>query len=79
MEDDALEKVRNGITTIEEMSRATGITVDIGRPAQVLPVEEGEPALTPIDLDEKMLDQGPTLADKDVEEYQQKITHWLSK
>lgn len=79
MEDDALEKVLNGMTTIEEMSRAIGIMVDIGRSDEVLPVEEGEPVLLPIDLDEKKIDQGPILKNKDVEDYQQKITHWLSK
>ncbi|MEA1928286.1 MAG: GspE/PulE family protein, partial [Candidatus Auribacterota bacterium] len=79
MEDDALEKVLAGVTTIEEMSRATGITVDIGRPKKVQEVEAGEPDLTPIDLDEKSRDQGPVLKEKDVDEYQEKITHWLSR
>ena len=79
MEDDALDKMLSGITTIEEMSRATGIKVDLGRPEQVPTVEEGEPELIPIDLEEKMRDQGAILAEKDVEEYQRKITSWLSK
>jgi len=79
MEDDALDKVLKGITTIEEMSRATGIAVDIGRPDEVAPVEEVEPMLTPIGLEDKMSSTGPALAEKDVDDYQQKITHWLSK
>jgi type II secretory ATPase GspE/PulE/Tfp pilus assembly ATPase PilB-like protein len=78
MEDDALKKVLKGITTFEEMSRAIGITVDIGRQDEVLPDEE-EPVLTPIDLTEKSNSQGPALKNKDVDDYQQKITHWLSK
>jgi type IV pilus assembly protein PilB len=79
MEDDALQKVLSGITTIEEMSRATGIAVDIGRPDEVVQVEEEEPMLTPIGLEEKTISSGPALAEKDVDDYQQKITHWLSK
>jgi len=79
MKDDALQKVLSGTITIEEMSRALGIMVDIGRPEANILIEEGEPELTPINLDEKRIDQGPTLENKDVEDYQQKITHWLSK
>jgi len=79
MKDDALDKVLSGITTVEEMSRATGIMVDLGRPEQVPPVEEGEAELIPIDLKEKIRDQGVILAEKDVEDYQRKITSWLSK
>ena len=79
MKDDALQKVLSGTITIEEMSRALGIMVDIGRPEANILIEEGEPELTLINLDEKRIDQGPALKDKDVEDYQQKITHWLSK
>ena len=78
MEDDALAKVLKGIITFEEMSRAIGISVDIGRQDEI-PTDEEEPVLTPINLAEKKSSQGPALKDKDVDDYQQKITHWLSK
>jgi len=61
------------------MSRATGIVVDIGRPDEVVPMEELEPVLAPIGLEDKTISTGPALAEKDVDDYQQKITHWLSK
>ncbi len=79
METDALNKVMDGTTTIEEMSRITGIKVDIGRTEEVEPAAADEPALTPIALEEKMAEEVGSLADKDVDEYQQKITHWLSR
>lgn len=79
MEDDALEKVLTGVTTVEEMSRAIGIMVDLGRSDEVTPDEEVEPVLTPIGFDEKKPEPMPILKNEDVEDYQQKITHWLSK
>jgi len=79
MEEDALEKVLAGVTTIEEMSRITGIKVDLGRPEPAEPAEAGEPSLAPAAFEEPPVEEAPALADKDVEEYQEKITHWLSK
>ncbi len=79
MEDDALEKVLAGVTSIEEMSRITGIKVDLAPPAPAEPVETGEPILAPAAFEEPPAEERAVLADKDVEEYQEKITHWLSK
>lgn len=76
MEDDALAKVLAGVTTIEEMSRITGIKVDLDRPS---PSEPAEPAPAPSAFEEPLAEEPPVLADKDVEEYQEKITHWLSR
>ncbi|MFH1037696.1 MAG: ATPase, T2SS/T4P/T4SS family [PVC group bacterium] len=79
MEEDALGKVLAGVTTVEEMARVTGTVVDIGRSEKEPVAEEGAPSLIPLVLEEKASNQEPVLEDKDVDEYQQKITHWLSK
>ncbi len=79
MEDDALAKVLAGVTTVEEMSRITGIKVDLGLPEPVEPEEAGEPALAPSAFEEPPAEERIVLAEKDVEKYQEKITHWLSK
>lgn len=78
MEDDALEKVLSGITSIEEMSRITGIKVDLGTPEPTV-VEAEEPSLVSSAFEESPAEDLAGLADKDVEDYQEKITHWLSK
>ncbi len=78
MEDDALEKVLAGVTSIEEMSRITGIKVDLA-PPEPPPMEAGEPSLVPSGFEEAAAEERPVLADKDIEDYQEKITHWLSK
>ncbi len=79
MEEDALAKVLAGVTTIEEMSRLTGIKVDLDRPEPTEPAEAAEPALVPTGFEEAPPEDRSVLADKDVEAYQEKITHWLSK
>lgn len=78
MEDDALEKVLSGLTSIEEMSRITGITVDLGTSEPTV-VEAEESSLISSAFEESPAEDRAGLADKDVEDYQEKITHWLSK
>lgn len=78
MEDDALEKVLSGLTSIEEMSRITGITVDLGTPEPTV-LEAEESSLISSAFEESPSEDRAGLADKDVEDYQEKITHWLSK
>ncbi len=78
MRDDALEKVLSGLTTIEEMVRVTGAKVDIGKGEEKAAAPEGgEPASVPLAPEEQ--EPEAAIGVKDVDEYQEKITHWLAK
>jgi type IV pilus assembly protein PilB len=79
MKDDVLDKVLNGTTTIEEMVRVTGAKVDIGKEEEKEPGPEGavEPPVIPLGAEEQ--EPEASLAPKDVDEYQDKITHWLAR
>ncbi len=78
MRDDALEKVLSGLTTIEEMVRVTGAKVDIGKGEEKAAAPEGgEPASVPLAPEEQ--EPEAAIGVKDVDEYQEKITHWLAR
>ncbi len=78
MEDEALQKVLDGITTVEEMTRVTGSKVDLGIEDEDKPAEE-TPELVPLEITEKEEAPPGRLEAKDIDDYQEKITHWLSR
>ncbi len=78
LREDALLKVREGLTTIEEMARVTGVKIDIGR-AEEEPLPEVEPESGPPVEGETPAEAAAGLEEKDLEDFREKITHWLAR
>jgi len=78
LKEDALDKVLNGMTTVEELARVTGIKVDAGKMEEAPQEVELEPMIVAPEAPPPP-EEGAPLGQKDVDEYQDKITHWLAK
>ncbi len=78
LKDDALNKVLEGVTTLEEMVRVTGTNIDLGEALPRKKVEEvGEEEITVgMELPEE---ETAPLKEGDLDDYQKNLTHWLAR
>jgi len=80
LKDDALNKVLEGVTTLEEMIRVTGTNIDLGREEE--PPESGteevDSAEVAAGLESRAEGTAP-LKSQDVDDYQKNLTHWLAR
>ncbi|HPJ72768.1 MAG TPA: hypothetical protein PK636_08790, partial [bacterium] len=79
LKDDALRKVLDGETTVEEMARVTGTKVDLGPPEAEAPGSSGEAGEGEEVLPETVFEEEGASDSLSIDDYERQITHWLAK